>query len=183
MKLLRAIWKCSDFVSRGWNKAVTAPMKKSLLKECGKEVIIARRVKADGWEHISVGNHVSIGEDCRFMTTRADVIIGDHVMFAPDVKVITGGHRIDILDKNMDEVREDEKHPEDDQDIIFEGDNWIGANAMILKGVRIGRGAVVAANALVTKDVPAYSVYGGVSSHVIKWRKGDGNSANSITEK
>ena len=43
----------------------------------------------------------------------------------------------------MDDIKEDEKLASDDQDIIFEGDNWIGANVTILKGVTIGRGAVV----------------------------------------
>ncbi len=171
MSVLGTIWKCSDFMSRAWNKAVTAPMKRSLLKKCGKEVVIARRVKADGWENILVGNHVSFGEDCRFMTTRANIIIGDHVMFAPAVTVITGGHRTDIVDKYMDEIREEEKRPLDDQDVVFEGDNWIGANAIILKGVTIGRGAVIAAGAIVSKDVAPYTVVGSQVAKEIRKRK------------
>ena len=58
------------------------------------------------------------------------------------------------------------KHP----DTVLEGDNWIGANATILKGVTIGEGAIVASNSLVTKDVPPYSIVGGVPAKVIKYR-------------
>ena len=61
----------------------------------------------------------------------------------------------------MTTVANAEKRPEDDRDIIFEGDNWIGANATILRGVTVGRSAIVAAGAVVTKDVTPYSVCGG----------------------
>lgn len=51
--------------------------------------------------------------------------------------------------------------------MVFEGDNWIGANATILKGVTIGEGAVVAAGAVVTKDVAPYTIVGGVPAKYI----------------
>ena len=53
---------------------------------------------------------------------------------------------------------------------MVEDDAWIGYGATVLSGVRIGQGAVVAAGALVTKDVPAYAVVGGVPAKVIKYR-------------
>lgn len=53
-------------------------------------------------------------------------------------------------------------------DITIEDNVWIGSNTFILPGVKIGRGSVVAANAVVTKDVPSYSVVGGVPAKVIK---------------
>lgn len=170
MKLLAGSYKTIDLVSRGWNKLMVNPMKRALCENCGTQVHFGRGVTASGWENLTIGNHVSIGDGTLFMTTRAKVIIKDHVMFAPRVTVITGGHRTDVPDRFMDSIREDEKRPEDDQDIIFAGDNWIGANATILKGVTIGQGAVVAAGAVVTKDVPPYSYVGGVPAHVIKKR-------------
>jgi len=70
----------------------------------------------------------------------------------------------------MMSVTDAEKRPEDDRDIVFEGDNWIGANVTIPKGVTIGEGSVIAAGAVVTKDVPSYSIVGGVPAKVIKMR-------------
>ena len=63
-----------------------------------------------------------------------------------------------------------DKHPEDDQDVHIEDDVWIGTNTTLLKGVTVGRGAVVAAGALVTKDVPPYAIVGGVPAKVLKYR-------------
>ncbi len=62
------------------------------------------------------------------------------------------------------------KLPENDQDVIFEGDNWIGMNVTVLKGVTIGRGCIVAAGAVVNKSTPRYSIVGGVPAKVLKMR-------------
>ena len=55
-------------------------------------------------------------------------------------------------------------------DIIVEDDVWFGTNSVILSGVHIGRGAVIAAGAVVNKDVPPYAIVGGVPAHVLKYR-------------
>lgn len=170
MKLLAMLYKITDLISRGWNGVVVSPMKRAMCEKCGKHVKFGRKVIAQGWNNLIIGNHVSIGVETMFMTTRAKIVIKDHVMFAPRVTVITGGHRTDIQGRFMDSIGDDEKKPEDDQDVIFEGDNWIGANATILKGVTIGQGAIVAAGAVVTKSVPPYSYVGGVPARVLKKR-------------
>ena len=82
-------------------------------------------------------------------------------MFGPNCSIITGDHRIDIVGKYMQEVTVAEKKPENDMPVVIEGDNWIGANALILKGVTVGKGAVVAAGSVVTHNVPSYSIVGG----------------------
>ena len=91
-------------------------------------------------------------------------------MFAPNVTVVTGSHRYDIVGKYMKEIDNSQKLPENDQDVIFEGDNWIASNAIILKGVTVGKGAIVAAGAVVTKNVPPYSIVGGAPAKVLKMR-------------
>lgn len=62
------------------------------------------------------------------------------------------------------------KLTQNDKSVTICGDNWIGANATILKGVIIGEGAVVAAGSLVINDVPPYAIVGGVPAKVIKYR-------------
>lgn len=70
----------------------------------------------------------------------------------------------------MNTIRDNEKLPENDKDIIIEGDNWIGGGAIILSGVTVGFGAVIGAGAVVTKNVPRYAIVGGVPAEVIKYR-------------
>ena len=67
-------------------------------------------------------------------------------------------------------VKDADKRMEDDQDVIFEGDNWIGTSVIILKGVTVGKGSIVAAGSIVTKNVPPYSIVAGVPARVIKKR-------------
>lgn len=148
---------------------ITSPFKKSLCKSCGKNVLICSKANAT-WENLFIGDDVSINENCSFLNTRANIIIGNHVMFGPGVTVVTGNHRTDIVGRYMSSIGEDEKYEDDDQDVSFEGDNWIGTGAIILKGVTVGVGAIVSAGAVVLNDVPAYSIVGGIPAKVIKMR-------------
>lgn len=83
-------------------------------------------------------------------------------MFGSNVTIITGNHRTDIIGKTMISVTINEKLPENDENVVINDDVWIGANAIILKGVTIGKGSVVGAGSVVTKDVPKYSIVGGI---------------------
>lgn len=112
-----------------------------------------------GKENILIGRNVYIGPRCTFYSAKAKLIIGNHVMFGPEVMIITGDHRFDIKDKFMDEITDEMKLPENDKDVVIEDDVWIGARALILKGVTIGRGSVIAAGAVVLKNVPPYHIY------------------------
>ena len=91
-------------------------------------------------------------------------------MFGPDVTVITGTHRTALQGRFMITVTDSEKSGEDDADVVFLGDNWIGAGSIILIGVKIGFGAVVAAGAVVNRDVPDFAIVGGVPARVLKMR-------------
>ena len=161
---------CLTLPGRAFNKLIMQNIHKYMFGSCGKKVTIGKKCEIT-WENVYAGNNVHIGSGCRFLSTRAAIRIGDHVMFGPNVTIITGDHRIDILNKPMCQVTDQEKRPEDDQDVVFEGDNWIGANATILKGVTIGKGSVIAAGAIVTKDVPEYAIVGGNPAKVIKYRR------------
>lgn len=70
----------------------------------------------------------------------------------------------------MDEVSAAEKLPENDRPVTIEEDVWCGANVTILKGVAIGKGSVIAAGAVVTKNVGEYEIWGGTPARKIKNR-------------
>lgn len=99
--------------------------------------------------------------------------IGNYVSIAPGVKFILGGeHRYNTFSTYpfkvmlMGEKREDcSKGP-----IIVDDDVWIGMDAMILSGVRIGRGAIVGARAIVAKDIPPYAIVVGNPAKIVKYR-------------
>ena len=142
---------------------------KKMMPKCGEAVFIEKN--CDGqWCNVYCGTDIHIGKNNLFLCELAPIEIGDHVMFGPNVTVITGDHRIDLIGRYMTSVCNEEKLPENDQPVRFKGDNWIGANVTILKGVTVGKGAVVASCSLVNKDVPSYAIVGGVPARVIKYR-------------
>lgn len=123
------------------------------------------------FDHIETGDDVSIGDDAIFLASDSRIIIGNKVMFGPRVTVVGGNHNTGVVGQFMYDVHE--KRPEDDQDVVFEDDVWVGSGAVILKGVRVGRGSIVAAGAVVIRDVPPYTVVGGTPAKVISRRFGD----------
>lgn len=141
--------------------------RKKSLRACGQNVRIAKNCQIQG--NIEIGNNVVIGEGARLVSTIASIKIHDYVVFGPNVTIYTGDHPMNILGKHIIEITDAEKYSERgkwpyDKDVIIEAGCWIGAGAIILKGVTIGRGSVVGAGAVVTKDVPEYSIYVGVPS-------------------
>lgn len=113
-----------------------------------------------GSENVYIGDNVILSDHVQFLTTRAKIIIGNGVLMGAYTTIITGNHRTDIKGKYFYEHDESvDKLPENDADVVIEDDVWIGVNCIILKGVRIGKGSVIAAGAIVTKDVPPYSIY------------------------
>ena len=93
------------------------------------------------------------------------MIIGRYVMFASEVVVLGGDHRFDVVGVPMMFAG----RPEIPETVI-EDDVWVGYRAVIMAGVRVGRGSIVAAQSVVTKDVEAYSIVGGAPARVIGTR-------------
>jgi acetyltransferase-like isoleucine patch superfamily enzyme len=122
------------------------------------------------YSNIYVGDDVSLGTRPRLSSTRSTIVIGNKVMFGPEVAIHGGNHTTIYHGRYMVDVREDEKRPEDDRDVVIEDDVWIGTRAIILHGVNIGRGSIVGAGAIVTKSVPPYSIVAGNPAEVIRFR-------------
>lgn len=110
-------------------------------------------------KNISIGNDTIIGETC-VLDGRAKITIGDHVDIATGVMVYNSEH--DVHDESFKAVSKQIEI----NDYVF-----IGPRAIILPGVKIGRGAVVAAGAVVTKDIEAFMICGGVPAKVIGERR------------
>ena len=109
----------------------------------------------------SIGEYSHVNPGC-LIDYRGGVEIGDSVSISHRVMIITGGHDPYARDFH------DSYAP-----IKIGAHAWIGAGAIILKGVEIGEGAVVAAGAVVTKDIPPYAIYGGVPAKQIGERTKD----------
>jgi acetyltransferase-like isoleucine patch superfamily enzyme len=116
-------------------------------------------------ENIEVGDDVSLGRGAVLMATQSKIRIGNKVMFGPNVTVVAGNHNTSQVGRFMYDITN--KRPEDDQDVVIEDDVWVGCGAIILKGVRIGRGSVIAAGALINRDVLPYTIVGGVPAKII----------------
>lgn len=86
-------------------------------------------------------------------------------MMGTDVTIITRNHRFDRTDIPMMEQGFEEERP-----VYIGNDVWIGDRALILPGVHVGDGSIITAGAVVTKDVPPYSIVGGVPARKIRNR-------------
>ena len=106
---------------------------------------------------IKIGKSVFINFDCVFLGL-GGITIEDHVLIAPKVSLLSEGHPLEI----------EKRHSLVPGRITIKKNAWIGANATILPGVTIGENSVVAAGAIVSKDVPANTVVGGIPAKVIK---------------
>lgn len=135
------------------------------LRKAGMNVTIGAECVFLPPSNVEIGDDVYIGPECWFMTTEAQIRIGSGVIFGPQVAIITGNHNIGVPGKRMFDVIE--KRPFDDEDVTIEDDVWIGFRATILKGVTVGTGSVIAAGAVVTRDVPPYQVVGGVPAKIL----------------
>lgn len=167
---VKMIYSLIEKINKGWNRIFVSEIKKRELGSCGKKIYISRGTKLYGAQNIFLGTSVSLGENNLLMSTRAKIKMGNHIMTGPNVCIITGNHRTDLVGRYMNTVGNEEKLPENDKDVIIEGDNWIGAGAMILSGVKVGFGSIVGGGAVVTKDIPPYAIVGGVPAVVIGYR-------------
>lgn len=112
-------------------------------------------------EGVSVGEHTTIGNDA-FLDGRSGIEIGSCVNIAAEVRIYTREHDID-----------DPWFAETGGPVMIEDYAYLGTRVTVLPGIRIGRGAVVATGAVVTTDVPPYTLVGGVPARPIRERAHD----------
>ncbi|HBR55643.1 MAG TPA: antibiotic acetyltransferase [Flavobacteriaceae bacterium] len=125
--------------------------------------------------HINLGRYTSLwGPNLHIVTGKQKVFIGNFCSIARNVYMQTYNHNSKKLSTYFIGKHVFEENWKNEKiskgDIHIENDVWIGANAMILGGITIGNGAVVASNCVVTKDVPAFAIVAGVPAKIIGYR-------------
>lgn len=133
---------------------------KRIIRYCGKNVNVEKN--ASFTPGLSIGDNSGVGVMCEI---NGLVTIGKNVMMGPEVVVYSSNHKYDRTDIPMCEQGFQEP-----QEVIIDDDVWIGRRAIIMPGVHIGKGCIIGAGAVVTKDIPEFSVAVGVPAKVVKSR-------------
>lgn len=142
---------------------------KLMLKSCGKHVNIEQGASFS--RNVSLGDYSGIGVNARINGT---CTIGHHVMMGSDVVILTRNHAFDRMDIPMMEQSFEEERP-----VVIGNDVWICDRVIILPGITVGDGSILAAGAVVTHDVPPYAIVGGVPARIIRMRN---EKAESVAE-
>lgn len=163
-------------------------------KSIGHNVLFDNPISLIGEEYISIGDNttfrklciltahsqylnynftpqITIGNDCHFgqhnhITAINEIQIGDGVLTGSWVTITDNAHG--NTDYESLKLKPAERKLFSKGKVVIGNNVWIGDKATILPGVTIGDGAIIAANSVVTKDVPAYSVVGGIPAKIIK---------------
>lgn len=132
----------------------------------GKESTLGNPACISTRKNVFVGKKVRIQRGLSIINAPNEkVYLGDYSGVAPNVTIVTNNHR-STVGKTQFEISGTHENDKS-ADVIVAEDVWIGTNSTILAGVHIGRGAIVGAGAVVTKNVPPYSVVAGVPARII----------------
>lgn len=133
-----------------------------LFKECGKNVNVERKASFGSGSLVCIGDNSGLGINSRIPNGS---IIGKNVMMAPNVYIHSLNHKYDRIDIPMCQQGVTESLP-----VVIGDDVWIGRDVTIMRGRTISDGTIVAANSVLTKDFPPYSIVGGNPARLIKNR-------------
>lgn len=132
-----------------------------LAKRIGRNVYFSRSVEILGWQSLVIGDNVSIHKDC-YIDATGGLVVGNDVSIAHASSVLTFEHTWSDAGLPI------KYNPSLFCPVMIEDDVWIGCGCRILAGVTIGRRSIVAAGAVVTRDVISGILVGGVPAKIIK---------------
>jgi acetyltransferase-like isoleucine patch superfamily enzyme len=140
------------------------------LKSCGADVSFQHPVWINQPEMVELGNRTSLGMFVHIWGA-GGVKIGERVMVGSHtaISTVTHDHRVEDMFNSLVTAP-----------IVLEDNVWVGTHAVILPGVTIGRGAVVAAGCVVTKDVPARAIVAGVPGRIVSHRPDGGDAPQAV---
>lgn len=116
------------------------------------------------------GGHITLGDDCyvgafAILNGYGGLEIGNNALIAGHCHIVSGNHCFADLSQPMN------SQGISGQGIVIEDDVWLGAGVKVLDGIRIGRGSIISAGAVVTRDVAPCSIMGGVPAKLIRHRR------------
>lgn len=141
---------------------------KKKFRKIGQNVMWDPLTSSINYDNVIIGNNVHMGRNLNLRASHSSIIIGDDVMIAPNVGIYGGNHITNKIGYKMNEQRKSKEWK--DRDCKIENDVWIGANVIILEGVTIGEGSIIAAGAVVTQNIGEYCVSVGNPAKVIRKR-------------
>jgi maltose O-acetyltransferase len=142
-------------------KPVRSVVGKYAFDFCGKNINIERGANFGTGKGIRIGDNSGIGINA---SIRGPLVIGNDVMMGPEVIILTSNHNFDDIIKPM------RMQSFKTEQVTIGDDVWIGTRAIILPGKKIGKGVIIGAGSIVTKDIPDYAVVGGNPAKVLKFR-------------
>lgn len=137
---------------------------KRILKKTGLDLVVEQRAYIGNGSDIEVGNEVGFGRNfqCRNMRIK----IGNNLMMGEDVLFQGGTHHFNNIEIPMGHQGSSTK-----TNLQIDDDVWIGARVIVLSGCKhIGKGVIIGAGAVVTKDIPDYAIVGGNPAKIIRYR-------------
>lgn len=140
-------------------KKIKRQFLKRIFNNVGQDIRVMSCITYSNGYNISIGDSSGIG-DRAFLQDIGEILIGKDVLMASDVAIYTANHKYDKKQLIREQGIEVKK-------VVVEDDVWIGTRVIILPGVTIKKGAIIAAGAVVTRDVEQYSIVGGVPAKKI----------------
>jgi galactoside O-acetyltransferase len=177
MDIISKCWEKSCFIGR----RIYGLALRQFLAECGSDFVPGFPLKILGGCNIKIGNNFrSMGQDYLY-GDEGEIVIGDNVAINTNVQIGASGGIIHIgnnviigpnvvlraADHGIARTKLIAEQTHREGSITIEDDVWIGSNAVVLRNVRLGRGCVVGAGAVVTKTFEPYSIVGGVPARKV----------------
>ncbi|KKH16919.1 acyltransferase [Methanosarcina mazei] len=145
----------------GLPKKIRYALCRHLFRQCGENVNVEKGASFGSGRGIMIGNNSGLGIN----SIVEKATIGNNVMMGRDVIIMSNSHKYE--DCNVPMIFQGIKPV---KEVIIGDDVWIGHRVIILPGVKIGKGSIIGAGAVVTKDVPDYAIVGGVPAKIIRYR-------------
>lgn len=144
-------------------------IRRSQFGYCAESVVLTPPLYISNPRNIYLYEHTQLASNSYISAYNANFIIHENCCIAEGLTVHTGNHAM-IVGMFCSEITEEIKPKGYDKDVIVESDVWIGCRVTLLSGVHIGRGAIIAAGAVVNKNIPPYAIAGGVPAKVLKFK-------------